>query len=86
VGRLAAGSQAWRWRSSHATSSSQKLRAYMLICKLEARGGGGGRELGMTWAIETSKPTSSDTPSPRRLGLLILPKQFYQLKFNQAFE
>lgn len=33
----------------------------------------------MTWALETSMPTLSDTPPPIRPHLLVLPKQFHRL-------
>jgi hypothetical protein len=40
----------------------------------------------MAWTSETSKPTLSDTPPPRRPNFLIFPKQFHQLTGDQILK
>lgn len=62
------GRQPWRWGSSWEFTFWSKVERM---------------QIGMSWAFETSKPSFSDTTSTRH-HLLILTKQFYQLR-TQTF-
>lgn len=67
--------------SRHAVRTlQQQLITYVLIPKQEAEGGVTTTGLGV--AFETSKPTLIETPHPITLYLLILPRQFCQVRIS----
>lgn len=86
------GEEAWQQEELRGPSSTHRKeaeRARQTWCGLGRQSELGGRGVGlggrasqvdMAWASETAEPTPSDTPPPERPRLLILLRQFYQLR------
>lgn len=72
---LASSTQAQHWSSSWKLTSSDNNHKV---------GGTRGIPAGMIWTFETSKLIHSDIPLPTRPYLLILPKQFHQLRAKRS--
>lgn len=74
----------WRgmWQPTDREELEQYLRAWLIwLISINQRERERMREheLGMVWAFKTSKPSPSDSPSPKRPHLPTLPKLFHRL-------
>lgn len=65
---------------STAETGRQVLKQSLEAYKLTLQSGHRENWTGLAWSSEVSKPNTNDTASPTRPHLLILPKQFQQLR------